>query len=128
MNEKKIQTQLSQDSLKYAGLSILAILGLCVFFLVLQSHKLPIQIKPLIYHAKQCLEMSRQDSNAMFALQHAVEGLTHIQVARKLASDGKIQELTLQSPSDLEELFQARISELLAIGPSKTFSTASVIS
>jgi hypothetical protein len=98
-----------------------------VFFLLLQSHTLPIQIKPLIFHAKQCLEMSRQDTNPMFSLQHAVEGLTHIQIARKLASDGKIQELTLQSPSDLEELFQERISHLLSGGPTKTSSAASVI-
>jgi len=63
----------------------------------------------------------------MFALQHAVEGLTYIQLSRKLASDGKIQELTLYSPSDLEEMFQARISELTS-GGSKTVSAAPIVS
>ena len=60
------------------------------------------------------MDMSKQDKNPMFALQHAVEGLTYIQMSRKLASDGKIQELTQISASALEEIFLSRISELHA--------------
>ena len=116
------------ESLKYAGLCIIAVLSLSIFFLLLQSHKTPIQIKPLIHHAKQCLDMSRQDSNPLYALQHAVEGLTYIQMSRKLASDGKIQELTFYSPSDLEDLFQARILELHSGATTKIPSTAPVVS
>jgi hypothetical protein len=71
-------------------------------------------------HAKHCLDMSKQDSNPMFALQHAVEGLAHIQMSRKLASDSKIQELTSILPSEIETLFQERISFLHSSSAPKT--------
>jgi hypothetical protein len=68
--------------------------------------------------------MSRQDKTTMFALQHAVEGLTYIQMSRKLASDSKIQELTQISASDLEEIFLTRIQELHSSGSSSSPSKA----
>ena len=74
--------------------------------------------------------MSRQDKTTMFALQHAVEGLTYIQMSRKLASDSKIQELTQISASDLEEIFLTRIQELHSSGsnsPSKAEATTAPI-
>jgi len=78
--------------------------------------------------------MSRQDKTTMFALQHAVEGLTYIQMSRKLASDSKIQELTQISASDLEEIFLTRIQELHSSSGSSSSSpskaeatTASII-
>jgi hypothetical protein len=122
---------LSSDSLKYAGYCIGGLVCLCIFFVLIQTHSHPLQIKPLILHSKQCLDMSRQDKTTMFALQHAVEGLTYIQMSRKLASDSKIQELTQISASDLEEIFLTRIQELHSSGinsPSKTeATTASII-
>lgn len=73
------------------------------------------------------MDMSKQDKNPMFALQHAVEGLTYIQMSRKLASDGKIQELTQISASVLEEMFLSRINELHSTSSSKTEPIAASI-
>jgi hypothetical protein len=73
------------------------------------------------------MDMSKQDKNPMFALQHAVEGLTYIQMSRKLASDGKIQELTQITASALEEMFLNRIHELHFPGSSPTEPSAAPI-
>jgi len=106
--------QVSPESLKYAGICLAGLIAICVFFIAISPSALSVQIKPLVLHSKQCLEFSRQDKNPMISLQHAVEGLAYIQMSRKLASDGKIQELTHLSPSDLEEIFQERILEITA--------------
>jgi hypothetical protein len=102
------------EALKYGALCIGSLVLLCVFFILISPSPLAIQIKPLVLHSKLCLEQSRQDKNPMFALKHAVEGLTYIQMTRKLASDGKIQEITNMSPSDLEEIFQESILNITA--------------
>ena len=120
---------MSLESIKYAGYCIGGLLCLCIFFVLIQTHTSPLQIKPLILHSKRCLDMSRQDKNTLFALQHAVEGLAYIQMSRKLASDSKIQELTQISAFDLEEIFLTRIHELHGSvnGPSKAESTTTSI-
>ena len=105
---------LPPEALKYAGLCVGSLVVLCIFFILISPPPLAVQIKPLVLHSKYCLDLSKQDKNSMFALQHAVEGLAYVQISRKLASDSKINELTNLSPSDLEEIFQQRILEITA--------------
>jgi hypothetical protein len=103
---------ITSEALRNASLCIGGLVILCVFFIAIAPTTNAVQIKPLVLHSKQCLDLSKQDKNPTFALQHAVEGLAYIQISRRLASDGKIQELTQLSPSDLEEIFQQRILEI----------------
>lgn len=103
---------ISTETLKYASWCILGVTAVCIFFILLQHQTNPLQIKPLILHAKLCLDKSKQDTSPIFSLQHAAEGLAYIQVCRKLASDSKIQELTGTLPSTIEELFLEKISHV----------------
>jgi hypothetical protein len=89
------------------ALGVFAAVGiLCVLSFMSRPASLHADLRDLIVQAAQYHEVSKQDSDPIFALQHNTTALTFLSLARRFASDSAIQAAAKVVPSHLDSTLQ----------------------
>ena len=94
--------------------AVFAIVVLSVLAYVSRPSTLSMDLREMVRHSAQLYEISRQDTDAAIALQHATQAVAYLSIARRLATDATIQKMCKVSPSDLERLLLERQAQCVS--------------
>ena len=98
------------------AIGVLATVGiLCVLSFLARPASLHADLKDLVSQAAQLHEVSKQDSDPLFALQHNTTALAFLSMARRFASDSAIQAAAKVVPSHLDRELQDQQSRCLSL-------------
>jgi hypothetical protein len=88
---------------------------LCLLSFLARPATLHADLKDLVSQAAQLHEVSKQDSDPLFALQHNTTALAFLSMARRFASDASIQAAAKVVPAHLDRELQEQQSRCLSI-------------
>jgi len=88
---------------------------LCLLSFLSRPATLHADLRDLVSQAAQLHEVSKQDSDPLFALQHNTTALAYLSMARRFASDSAIQAAAKVVPSHLEHALQEQQSRILSL-------------
>jgi hypothetical protein len=103
-----------------------AVCILCLLSFFSRPATLHADLRDLVSQSAQLHEVSKQDSDPLFALQHNTTALAYLSMARRFASDSAIQAAAKVVPAHLDHTLQehqARILSMLNAGKDATLTS-----